>query len=990
MTSGDRQEWQAEIESLGLNIFQKASEDNGSIFSRDWWYGRIMEWSMKNESFKTQMFRFVDVLPYLNSGKDVARHLQEYFENEEGEMPSVLNFGMGLGSLAPGLMAGAIRKNVMQMARMFITGETPKDALKVLKKARKKNIGFTVDILGEATLSETEALDYQRKYLELIDWLTRDADSWDSNELLDSNHRGSIPRVNISVKITSLYSQIKAEAWQESIDAVKERLRPIFRSAMEKKAFINIDMESFSVKDLTLEVFEQLLLEEEFKSYPHWGIVVQAYLRSSLKDCERLLKLAQKRDVPITLRLVKGAYWDYETIGAEQKSWEYPVYTNKQESDANYEDCAEFILKNHQFLNLSIGSHNVRSISACLVMAEKLGVPKNAIEIQMLYGMADGFKTALTGMGYRLREYCPVGELIPGMAYLVRRLLENTSNESFLRSKFVENAEAKTLLKDPNVHLEKSSDFPAQSAEKFYNEPLLDFTKQENRADMLKALDEVKRQFGETVALHIDGKDLKTDRTLDSLNPSRFEEVVGSVYLASTNDVDVAVRAAQTAFPAWSQTDPLLRAQILDRLADIIAKKRFELTALEVYEAGKTWHEADGDITEAIDFCRYYARDMKALSRPHRVGHAPGEVSLYHYQARGVTAVIAPWNFPLAILAGMTTAAFVAGNTVVMKPAEQTPIIARRLMDMIIEAGVPEGVVNFLPGLGEEVGQALVDHKDVSLIAFTGSQEVGLKILERAGHTQIGQSHVKKCLIEMGGKNALIIDSDADLDEAVDGVIYSAFGFQGQKCSAASRVIVLKENYDRFVDRLLDTAASLKVRSSDNPEAYLGPVIDQGAYDKILGMIEKGKAEAQLAFQAKVPEGGYYAPPTIFTDVDPKASIAQEEIFGPVLAVIKANDIEHAIEIANDTVFGLTGGLYSRSPAHIEYVKKNFQVGNLYINRSITGAMVERHPFGGFKMSGIGSKTGGPDYLKQFMEPRCITENTMRRGFAPAENETQS
>jgi RHH-type proline utilization regulon transcriptional repressor/proline dehydrogenase/delta 1-pyrroline-5-carboxylate dehydrogenase len=322
-----------------------------------------------------------------------------------------------------------------------------------------------------------------------------------------------------------------------------------------------------------------------------------------------------------------------------------------------------------------------------------------------------------------------------------------------------------------------------------------------------------------------------------------------------------------------------------------------------------------------------------------------------------------------------------------MKPAEQSSVVGAGLMDIIKEAGLPAGVVNFLPGLGEEVGEYLVKHPQITTIAFTGSKAVGLHILQQAAITRPGQQHVKRCIIEMGGKNAVIVDNDADLDEAVDGVVYSAFGFAGQKCSACSRVIVLDEVFDKFEARLLESTKSILQEASDNPKAYLGPVVDEEAYTRILKTIDEAKKSNKLLYQGTAPTGGYFVPPTIFTNVDGNSSLAQNEIFGPVLAVIRAKDLDHALAIANGTEYALTGGLFSRSPANIERVREEFEVGNLYINRGITGAMVDRHPFGGFKMSGVGSKTGGPDYLKQFMEPRNVTENLLRRGFAPAEEQ---
>ncbi len=977
---------QAAIKAKGETIFNLMENEGKSIFNKDWWYGQIMEWSMKNERFKTQMFRFVDVLPTLSSGGEVHRHMKEYFAGTDGEMPKVFGVGLGLGALAPGLMAKAVKNNVEQMAKMFITGESPKEALTVLKKARKNKIGFTVDLLGEACLSEAEALDYQKRYIELVDWLSKDAAGWEHMPQIDEDHKGPIPRVNVSVKLSSLYSQIDLKAWDESKELCKERLRPILKLAMERGVFLNLDMEQYEIKDFTIEVFRDLLMEPGFKGYPHFGCVIQAYLRDSLKDCRELAEFAKRRGVPFTVRLVKGAYWDFETVRSEQQNWPIPVYTNKRESDANYEDCALLLLRDVEHVRLALGSHNVRSIAAVMVHAERMGIDPRAFEVQMLFGMADPIKRSLTKMGYRVREYAPVGELLPGMAYLVRRLLENTSNESFLRSKFAEGAGAENLLRDPREGLAPSDPLPRREPGRFVNEALLDFGIGEVREKMKRAIADFEtRSTGEDHALFIGGRETATGRWLESRNPSHPSRLVGRVSVAGAGEAEAALRAAKAAFPAWRRTSAETRASLLDKVADLLARDRYKLAALEILEVGKPWEEADGDVAEAIDFCRYYAREMRRLAEPRRVGDVPGEVSLYHYQPRGVSVVIAPWNFPLAILTGMVAASIVTGNTCVMKPAEQSPVIGAYLMRTLREAGLPDGVVNLVQGYGEEIGEILTGHVDTNLICFTGSKAVGLHICEKASKTPPGQLSVKRTVIEMGGKNAVIIDSDADLDEAVAGVVHSAFGFAGQKCSAASRVIVLDEVYGRFVDRLIEATRSIKTGFAESGGIYLGPVIDEEARARILAVIETGKSEAKLAYQGAAPTEGHFVPPTIFTDVSPSAGIAQQEIFGPVLAVIRAKDIDQAIEIANDTEYGLTGGLYSRSPANIEKAKWAFDVGNLYINRGITGAMVDRHPFGGFKMSGVGSKTGGPDYLLQFVEPRVITENTLRRGFAPAD-----
>jgi RHH-type proline utilization regulon transcriptional repressor/proline dehydrogenase/delta 1-pyrroline-5-carboxylate dehydrogenase len=419
-------------------------------------------------------------------------------------------------------------------------------------------------------------------------------------------------------------------------------------------------------------------------------------------------------------------------------------------------------------------------------------------------------------------------------------------------------------------------------------------------------------------------------------------------------------------------------------------RRRYELSALEVFEVGKPWAEADGDIREAMDFCLFYAQQMRLMGPPRLTQHVSGEESYQHYWPRGVALVIAPWNFPMAILCGMVSAALVTGNTVIMKPAEQAAICGAMLMEIFEEAGVPPGVLNFLTGHGSIIGAHLVDHKDVDVIAFTGSREVGLKIWESAGKTRPGQRQLKHVVCEMGGKNAIIIDSDADLDEAIVDSIYSAFGYQGQKCSALSRLIVLEENYGRVMERLLSAAASLRFGNPEEPGITVGPVIDAIAYKRINEYIEIGRSEAKLAYQkGNVPDKGFFIPPTIFTHVKPEMRIAREEIFGPVLSVFKVADLDEALEVANNTDYALTGGFFSRSPANIERVKAQLVAGNVYINRSCTGAVVGRHPFGGFKMSGAGTKAGGKDYLLNFVLPRIVTENIMRHGFAPEETPLQ-
>jgi RHH-type proline utilization regulon transcriptional repressor/proline dehydrogenase/delta 1-pyrroline-5-carboxylate dehydrogenase len=750
-------------------------------------------------------------------------------------------------------------------------------------------------------------------------------------------------------------------------------------------------MEQYAYKDLTLRIFRSILDEEEFRDWADVGIALQAYLKECHGDLEELARWAERRGTPVWVRLVKGAYWDYETVVAAQQGWPVPVFSHKWETDANFERLTRFLLEHYEILRPALGSHNVRSLAYTLATAQFLNLPPGSYELQMLYGMAEPIKDALVSLGQRVRVYTPYGQLLPGMAYLVRRLLENTANESFLRASFVEHVPEEQLLMNP---LKKSfahdratvaTNHKPKIAHIFQNEPLTDFSRENARLAMQRAVAEVKAQFGRTYPLVINNNPVSTETTIDSVNPSHIQQIVGRCGRATAAQANEAMAAAYSAFPGWRKTEPSVRADYLFRAAAVLRRRRFELAAWQVHECGKQWREADADVAESIDYCEYYGREMLRLAPPlHR--DVPGEENVYFYEPRGVVLVIAPWNFPMAILCGMTTAAFVTGNTVVMKPAEQSSVVGAKLMEVFQEIDLPPGVASYLPGIGEEIGPTLTNHPDVAMIAFTGSKGVGLLINRQAAETLPGQDHVKRVLAEMGGKNAIIVDEDADLDEAVHGVTASAFGYQGQKCSACSRVIVLETLHDTFLARLVEATRSLKIAPAEDPGCTIGPLIDEEARRRVLDYVAMGKREARLDYAAEVgalAQEGYYVGPHIFSQVSPKATIAQEEIFGPVLAVLRAHDLTHALEIANGTPYALTGGLYSRSPQNIARVKREFYVGNLYINRKITGALVDRQPFGGLKLSGIGSKAGGPDYLLQFVLPRTTTENTMRRGFAP-------
>src|SRR4051812_14155871 len=510
----------------------------------------------------------------------------------------------------------------------------------------------------------------------------------------------------------------------------------------------------------------------------------------------------------------------------------------------------------------------------------------------------------------------------------------------------------------------------------FANEPLTDFSNPENARQMRAAIEKVRGQLGREYDLIIGGKRVKTSDKIKSLNPAKPSQVVGIHQKAGKEHVEPAMQAALKAFATWSQASVEERAGLLFRVGDMLRERKFEFCAWLTFEVSKNWAEADGDVAETIDFCEYYAREALRLSKTELPVQMPGERDTLLYIPLGVGAVIPPWNFPCAIMAGMTLASIVSGNTVILKPSSDSPTIAAKFVELLEEAGMPDGVVNFCPGAGGSFGDAVVSHPKTRYIAFTGSREVGLHINKVAADQAPGQVWIKRTVLEMGGKDAIVVDADADLDAAVEGVASAAFGFQGQKCSACSRAIIDEKIYDKFLEKLKPRVEKITV-GDPAENSNMGAVINEGSMKDILRYIEQGKKDGRIitggARDTKAGEG-YYIQPTVIADIQPKSKLEQEEIFGPVLAVIKARNFDHALEIANDTEFGLTGAVYTNSQEKIDRAIREFHVGNLYINRKCTGATVGCHPFGGFNMSGTDSKSGGPDYLYLFTQAKVVGE----------------
>jgi RHH-type transcriptional regulator, proline utilization regulon repressor / proline dehydrogenase / delta 1-pyrroline-5-carboxylate dehydrogenase len=975
------------VRRIGEQLARLSAGRTPSLFEGRWWSQTALNLAMQDNVFKTQLFRFIDVLPSVTDDEEVVRLAREYLGDGHTQL-----FGAQWGlkalsatSLGARLSGKVIRGQVEHMARTFIAGATAEEAVAQLTDLWQHGRAWSVDLLGEATISDREADRYGDRCLEAMTLLAREAASWPSRPLLEHDHFGLIPRVQLSIKVSALSPHLDPIDPEGSYRSVATRLRPIIDLAMRLPASLIFDMEQAETKALLVEIFTRLFAEPVYKDYPYAGLALQAYHHDTARDVEGLLAWARRRGSPITIRLVKGAYWDSDTIRYRQRGWTVPLFEHKMETDANYEALTRLLLSQTSLIRPAFGTHNLRTLAYIEAVAESIGLPPERWEYQMIYGMAEPFQYAVTQHGRRLRLYTPVGELLPGMAYLVRRLLENTSNDSFLRKEYVESNSLTMLLAPPVLEGLSEKRQPLVSRlsdrEEFRNEPPRDFAQADIRLTMQQALGTVRSQLGQQWNSSFQGLRL-TGPLIESHNPGCPDEVVGRLSSASSADVEQAVRRAVQTAAAWRNTSSEVRADILHKSAALMRTRRDELAAWEIMECGKPWREADADVAEAIDFLEFYAADWLRLALSKRLGQAPGELNQRLYSPRGLTAVIAPWNFPLAIPCGMVSAALVTGNPVLFKPSERSPMMGHWLTEILREAGVPEGVLYCLPG-GPDIGRALVRHPEIATIAFTGSKDVGLGILKEAASVMPGQQIVKRVLAEMGGKNAIIVDETADLDDAITGVVSSFSGYAGQKCSACSRAIVHAAIYESFLDRLKDAVVSLRLGNPEAPGTQVGPVIDRRAQTKIQEYIEMGKKESRLLVEGTVAERGWYIGPTVFADVAPTHRIAQEEIFGPVLAVMKASSFQEALTLANSTAYALTGGVYSRSPANLELARQRFDVGNLYLNRPITGALVGRQPFGGHRLSGVGAKAGGEEYLTQFTVTRIISEQTLRRGFAP-------
>lgn len=869
------------------------------------------------------------------------------------------------------LLASLIRASVRFMARRFIAGETIEETQKSFQGLFQSGRDVTLDQLGELVVSEKEADHYRDEVLKLIRGLGQHIPKGELNGV-------GINRAHVSIKVSALCSHFIPESPEVTYGLVAPRLKEILLVAKDHEVFINIDAEHYHYRDIVLEIYARVLKETpELKDFKATGIVLQAYLRDAAVHLEDISRLARERGLLMPIRLVKGAYWDAETVEADAHSFNAPQFLNKEETDLMFRQMILEVLKRGDHLQLCLASHNFADHCYAQAYREVVFPSAPGIEHQCLHMTYEALSTSLAKMGWATRNYVPIGSLLVGMAYLVRRIMENSSQVGVLTI-MRSHKKAASLQGPEEIHrykMEKKELIrdltQEQLTEKFFNcAPLRTYLKDELHWAQrgLDTFRQSKVGASYSNSFPVSGEEV-------AIKSSSNEEIcVGKLRWATAEDAQKAVEQADQSYRSqWCEDSPrsnTARIRALLKASELMMVRRNELSALIMFEAGKSLKEAYGDVDEAIDFLNFYAREQLRLLQNDR---------LKGMRSRGPTAVISPWNFPLAIPCGMVCSSLVAGNPVVLKSAEQTPLIAQVLVDLLHEAGVPKDALIHLPGPGETVGDALVRHQKIAAIVFTGSKAVGLFISNTARkrlyhNTKRDERYPVKVITEMGGKNAVIVTANAELDETVAGVLYSAFGHAGQKCSAASRIIVHHSVAERLKERLAEAIKDLKVGEAFDFATDVNPVISAEDKERIQKAALESAQECKdfdgevVISRADEEAPGYCVGPSLFEvpakrALDP-SSWSQREIFGPVVHLIPVADLDEALHVFNSTEYALTGGVFSQSQDEIDWLTSRMECGNIYVNRSITGARVAIEPFGGFKLSGTGPKAGGKSYLR--------------------------
>jgi RHH-type proline utilization regulon transcriptional repressor/proline dehydrogenase/delta 1-pyrroline-5-carboxylate dehydrogenase len=963
-------------EELSKHLVEKINTYNQSIFEKITDYGLDLTANFK--LIRIHLLKFLAILPSLEHEKDgvevkrlfleslrrlnadskkaVAKRLKGQDRGLPNRYLILIKVALNFLALIPAkFLANTIRFSVSKMAKRFIAGESIELAEKSLKELISSGRDATLDQLGELVVSKKEADIYERKVLEIIHGMSQ-------HIITGKRNKAGINKAHISIKVSALTHDFKPHAFQSTYDSIAPRLKNILIEAKKHEVFINIDAEHYHYRDVVLDVYAKVLREtEELKTFADTGIVIQAYLRDGHKHLSDVLDLARDRGIRMPIRLVKGAYWDVETVEASAHNFEAPQFLNKEETDIHFRQLTFLILKNSKFLHLAIASHNIQDHCFAEALRETHFPESPTIEHQTLHMTYEALSHGLNLMNWPSRNYIPVGDLIVGMAYLVRRIMENSSQVGILT--IMRSHKKKLNFESPESILKNKF----LKKEIIYDESILKLRREFKNIYPVRTYLKEQLSLVHSALLLEEGKITNEEsKSVKVYSPSASGKVIGSVDYDTVESVDKKIKILAKKFDegSWSSTSSNRHAAIF-KLADLILINRGKLASLIILEAGKTLEEALADVDEAIDFIQFYLREYFNIS-----------IDSDSYVPRGVFGVIAPWNFPLAIPVGMTISGLITGNTVLLKPAEQTPLIALEFHRLALESGIPEDC--FMVALGEgDIGSYITIHENIDGVVFTGSVGVGCEIYEKI-KSKTSRGSTRTAITEMGGKNAIIVTNNCELDETVSGIIYASFAHAGQKCSAASRIIIDSKVKDAFVDRFVDAVKDIKVGKSHDFDTMINPLASEEDMKRLLKLNQMASDEVKTfggEVHLDLSSGDYpgnCVGPSIYEltakrSMD-KTSIAQAEIFGPLIHIIPFDNIDEAVEIFNSTDYALTGGIFCQSQDDIDYLTPKLECGNIYINRPNTGARVAIEPFGGFKFSGTGPKAGSVDYLYQFLK----------------------
>ena len=946
---------EARTQAIGHALLHEMEQHHSRVDEQveDW----LLTHAVADEYFRTRLLRFLDVLAAFDApgtADEVQELFHEYFAGDFPGIPRPLRWLVRLArndQVPASVVAEASRRAAQVFARRFITvpGEVGVHSLVESLAAAGRSPSF--DLLGEAVLSAAEAEASEAKYLTLIADLAREPSA-------STRTAGGQAALQVSVKLSSLTHHFTAVDPQGSVERVLPRLVRIGEAARAVGVGLAVDAEQYETRDVVWSAFRTAFGRGgPLGDWEDAGIVVQAYLRDAEAHVAEVVAWARGRGRPFQVRLVKGAYWDYETAVAAANRWSPPVFQIKAATDRSFDRCVGRLLDAHGSLYLAVASHNARTHAYARALAEARGLPAGAIEHQTLHRTSEAMSAALVAQGWPARDYVPVGELLPGMAYLVRRILENSSQAGFLMRSRLE-VSPEELLAPPAAIADKA--VVASDGAGFERAPVAQWFDRTFRTAFDAALDAARASSAVHLTLP---SGIEVDQTVAIRCPSEPESApIATVELAGAAGASTAVGRARDAQPSWDALGVTERAIILRRAADLLLTRGHEFAATVVREGGRDRAGAWAEVEEAVDFLRFYAAEAERLAEMFRGRLRP----------RGVVAVIPPWNFSLAIPCGMVSAALAAGDAVVLKPAGQTPVVAARLVSLLHEAGVPEQVVQCLPGEGKQAGQALVEDPRVALVAFTGSRAVGTAMRETVLQTATEDGRPRAVIAEMGGKNPALVFDDADLDETVAGILASAFGHANQKCSAISRVLVERSVYERFRPRLVDAASSLVCGPTEDPATQVNPVIDRRASQRLQDAAAVARAEGRVLLDRFDEQPGTIVHGPLIVEIDASVALtarsAIEELFGPILVLIVFDDEAEALRIANGTGYALTAAVFSRSPRRIARMGEAIDAGHVYVNRTSTGARPGVEPFGGMRFSGTGPKAGGEDYLWAFLD----------------------